>query len=390
MNERSVVRKFYVFRALLKRLILPIIVVFALDQGLSMGQIGFIAMCGAAISFVFEVPSGSIADVIGHKRALILSMLGSSVAMACYLGGTFEWILLATVLYFGFGTLMTGTSEALFYEQLVHLGKEKDHLRLYGQGKGFATAVSVLFMILAGWLYEQTWYLPFFFGILQYLIAAGIAASFESVPTTISVAKQESVATVFTNFRVAFQTIWNERRLFWLTISTAIIVGTHFGTGDFQQAVLRDLGLTATWIGVLYGIKRVGGVIIQSYTHVFTKALTAPIFVLICSIFGVLHYLLAGTPSIPLVIIGLMIGTASWVGLEVAANHYMNTFIPTGARATTLSTSNLIRTVAQFISIAVFTLLASTHGNAVAYALMGVVLFGATLIPLLALFRAYK
>ncbi len=391
MGVHPVVRKYYIFRALLKRFTSPILVVYALDCGLSIEQIGVVALAGSLASLLLEVPSGSIADTLGHRRALVISMLGQAVAMACYFGGTFPWILAATVLYFGFGTLMTGTSEALFYEQLTAHGLEKDHLRLYGQGKGFATAVSVASMALAGWFYTIAWYLPFIVGIAQFLVAACVAASFEQVPTKLFVSAHESYLDLLKNFRTATRTIWENKKLFWLVLSSALIIGSLFGTGDFQQAVLRDLGVSATWIGLIYAAKRLGGVFIQGYTHLLTKLVTAPLFITTCALLAATHYILAGGTSNPLIVLlGLIVGTASWVGLEVATNHYMNTFIPTGSRATTLSASNLLRDIVQFASIGIFTLLAPHVGNGYAYAFMGVILLVTASIPIIALFRAYK
>ena len=97
------VKKYYVFRALLKRFILPILILYGLDRGLSLSELALIAAVGSVLSFVLEIPSGAIADRFGHRRTLVVSMLGQALSMLLYLGGSFWWILMGTALYFGFG-----------------------------------------------------------------------------------------------------------------------------------------------------------------------------------------------------------------------------------------------------------------------------------------------
>ncbi len=385
------VRKYYVFRALIKRFALPVLVLFSLDRGLSIAEIGFIAVAGDIASLVLEVPSGSIADAIGHRRALVLSMLGQAVAMGLFLGGSFWWILCGTVMYFGMGTLMTGTSEALFYERLQTLGLEKDHLRLYGQGKGFATAVSVVSMALAGVTYELAWYLPFLICVAQFLVAAAVIGTFGPVNKPTSVSHRERYLAFLRNFRTASRAIIENKRLFWMILSSGLVIGVLFGIGDFQQAIMSDIGMTAALIGFVYAAKRVAGVLIQGYTHKLTALCSAPVFTLICALLAIVHYLLVGiTTNYLFLAIVLVAGSMSWVGLEVATNHYMNALITTGARATTLSASNMLRDLIQILAVCVYTAVATLSGNVRAYNAMGLLLILTISVPIVMLFRAYR
>ena len=68
MALHSDVKKYYVFRALLKRFILPILILYGLDRGLSLSELSIIAAVGSVISFVLEIPSGAIADRFGHRH----------------------------------------------------------------------------------------------------------------------------------------------------------------------------------------------------------------------------------------------------------------------------------------------------------------------------------
>ena len=114
MRWRDPIGRYYFFRGLLGRVYLPILVIYMLNRGLSVGQVALISTLAFAASFIFEVPSGAIADHIGHRRTLIISLLGQALAALCYLGGTFPLILAGSVGYMTAGSLLTGTGEALF------------------------------------------------------------------------------------------------------------------------------------------------------------------------------------------------------------------------------------------------------------------------------------
>ncbi len=389
-KPHSDIKKYYVFRALLKRFILPVLVVYGIDRGLSLEQLALIAGMGSVAGFLLEVPSGAVADAIGHRRALVLSMLGQAASMALYLGGTFPWIAAGTTLYFAAGTLMTGTSEALFYERVKALGLEKEHGKLYGQGKGFATAVSVVSMACAGAAYELLWYLPFLIGIAQYVVAAVIISTFGPTVKAVSVAKKEGMAGFFTHFVEAARAIRKNDKVFWLTIASALIIGPLFGLGDFQQAIMKDLGMAAFWIGMVYAGKRLLAIWVQGYIHLVVWRLGAPTLTFISGLLMVIHLVLVGTIKDPALIIApLMIGSVAWVGLEVATNDYINREIATKSRATALSMSNVTRSVVQLGTLAVFGLLSAQTSAAFAYGVIGLILAVLLVFPIVRLTQAY-
>lgn len=386
----SDIRKYYVFRALLKRFALPVLVVYAVDIGLSLEQIALIAGISSLLSFALEVPSGAVADAVGHRKMLVLSMFGQALSMTLYLGGSFGWVLAGSVLYAVSGTFMTGTAEALFYERVRALGLESDHGKLYGRGKGFATAVSVVSMALAGVLYEIAWYLPFLVGTVQFLSAGAIIATFGSSTSALSVAKREGQLSFFRHFSQAAKEIRRNPRVFWLMLTSALVIGPLFALGEFQQAIMNDLGMAATAIGFVYAAKRILSIGVQGYVHMVTDVLGAPMLTLLSAALMVVHLVATGMVRDPvLVLVPLMLGSIAWVGLEVATNDYLNKLLNTTSRATALSMNNLMRTMAQLGTIAVFGVVAAGSSAAVAYGTVGVVLAVAVLFPMYRLFRAY-
>ncbi|MFA4845142.1 MAG: MFS transporter [Patescibacteria group bacterium] len=386
------VKKYYVFRALLKRFILPILVLYGLDRGLTLSELSLIAVAGSVLSFVLEIPSGAIADRFGHRRTLVVSMLGQALSMLLYLGGSFWWIMLGTAAYLGFGSLMTGTAEAFFFERLKQLGLVDQHAKLYGAGKGFATGVSIISMLLAGVFYELAWYLPFLIGALQFIVAAFVIASMGDSRDEVSVQKKEATQmTIITHFSSAFREVWKRPELFWMIVTSALIVGPLFAVGDFQQAVMSDVGISASLIGVVYALKRGLSIFVQGSTHRLMRLVRPPIFLLTCAIIMVAHYAGIGLIKDPwLLLAPLLVGPLAWVGLEIAVNDYINRSTQTSSRATLLSMSNFVRSLVSVFTIVLFGFITTPAPAARGFLIIGIVFAALLVFPFSMLFRHQK
>ncbi len=389
MSLHPDIKKYYLFRALLKRFVVPILVLYGIDLGLTLSELSIIAGAGSVVSFLFELPSGAIADRFGHRRVLVFSMLGQAFSMTLYLGGSFWWMLLGSVAYFGFGSFMTGTGEAFFFERLQKLGLVDQHAKLSGRGKGFATAVSVISMAMAGVFYEIAWWLPFVIGIVQFLLAAYVVSTIGPTKDDISVEKKEASKTkAFTHLSLAWSELKQRPAILWLIFSSALVVGPLFALGDFQQAVMDDVGINAALIGGVYAVKRLLSVVVQGSVHHFMKFFSSAQLVFVCALFMLLHFFGIGLIQNPWWLLGpLILGSLAWVGLEIALNDYINQATQTGSRATLLSMNNFIRSLVSILTILVYGFVTQNATAAHGYLVLGGLFSIILIVPIIQLFR---
>lgn len=80
-------KRYFLFRGLLSRVYLPILVLFMARHGLSLGAVASVIVIGQVTSFICEVPSGAIADTVGHRKTLVISLLGQATSALVFLGG---------------------------------------------------------------------------------------------------------------------------------------------------------------------------------------------------------------------------------------------------------------------------------------------------------------
>jgi MFS family permease len=101
------------------------------SHGFSLTDIGIIEALYHAVIFLFEVPTGYIADRYGKRVSLMLShALGIITAACLMLAQSQPFIIFGFMLSGLVGTLQSGATSALIYETLKVQGKEFGYKRL--------------------------------------------------------------------------------------------------------------------------------------------------------------------------------------------------------------------------------------------------------------------
>lgn len=126
----------------------PLYAVYALlfaDHGLSAGQISSLFVIWSVTAFVAEVPSGAWADTVDRRHLLVVSALIHAAAFAAWTWWpSYAGFALGFVLWGVSGALMSGTFEALLYDDLVVRGKSASYPRVIGYARSSALVLTLL------------------------------------------------------------------------------------------------------------------------------------------------------------------------------------------------------------------------------------------------------
>jgi MFS family permease len=148
----------------------PVLAILFLDLGLSLDQFVLLNLVWAATIFVFEVPSGALADTLGRRALLITAAVLMILEMSCLLlaprnGGTLLFTLcIINRLLSGLSeAFASGADEALAYDSLPSEGREKLWDQTLATAMRWRSVGFVIAMVLGGLVYDPTWlnhYLP--------------------------------------------------------------------------------------------------------------------------------------------------------------------------------------------------------------------------------------
>ncbi|MES2660924.1 MAG: MFS transporter [Verrucomicrobiota bacterium] len=139
----------------------PVLAILFLDLGLTLDQYVLLNLIWAATIFLFEVPSGALADTIGRKRLLVTAAVLMVMEMSCLLlaprGGGVVLFTLCIINRFCSGlseACASGADEALAYDSLIETDRAGLWDKLLATTMRWRSVGFVVAMVLGGLIYN--------------------------------------------------------------------------------------------------------------------------------------------------------------------------------------------------------------------------------------------
>jgi len=139
----------------------PILAILFLDLGLTLDQFVLLNLIWAATIFLFEVPSGALADIIGRKKLLVTASVLMVIEMLCLLlaprdgGATLLALCVINRICSGLSeACASGADEALAYDSLPENERAGSWDHLLATAMRWRSVGFVIAMILGGLIYN--------------------------------------------------------------------------------------------------------------------------------------------------------------------------------------------------------------------------------------------
>lgn len=239
-----------------KRIFVSILSIYYLTvPDVTIQGIGIITAIGTVFGFIFEIPSGYMADKIGHKQTLVLSnalMLLSSTFY--FFSNNFITLVAASVLLSVGNAFSSGTGTAFMHETITALGKDKEYVRIMGKVKSVGFALPAVISMLIPFLVVYGYKTPFLVAIIIDLI--GLISAISLVIPNV---KKERVAELEVgpnNFIRAFREIKHYNLLPGMLFSS-IVTSYVFSLGQYRGPYQAVVGVAVIWFGILFGSGRI-------------------------------------------------------------------------------------------------------------------------------------
>ncbi len=134
MSYESNIKKANLYKFLISfTLFSGVLIPFFLDWGkISFTEVMILQSWFMLWIFILEIPTGVIADKIGRKNTLILAGLSFSLATIIYPSIPSLYIFLIAEFLFAVGvSLVSGSLNAIIYDSLKEIGKEKNSKKVF-------------------------------------------------------------------------------------------------------------------------------------------------------------------------------------------------------------------------------------------------------------------
>lgn len=414
MNIEMQIKKLYAFdAALCLRITDAVWVLFLLNRGFSLAQVGMAEGVYHVISMFCEVPSGMAADLFGRKRTLVFSgLLGMVSSLFMCLDAGFLGVCAGMAFSALSLNLMSGTEEAILYDSLLSAGEEERfgktlaRLSMIGRvGSALGCLASPMAVALG---YKGTYLFSTCLYFISAVTAAGVA---EPIVTERQRKRQEHpLQGIGKRFRQhigeSAQFIRSHPKVICKLFANGAIGCPVYLTVMFLQEHLTALGWPAAWIGVPLLVMRLFGTVgvwlgsregksrnkgkkgnrIQAKGAAgcknegrqqgkmgLAKCLT------VCGLVSGVGALMAGSPWITVIVPGAMLLQASEGFAQIRVDENVNRDFESDQRATMVSIDSMLYSVLMIAVSPAVGKLGDWYGTWAGFTLLGTALAAGSL-----------
>lgn len=368
-----------VIRIFQKRVFLPLApIYFTVVGGLSLQELGLLAMWFAAVQVLVEIPTGVIADKFGKVRSERYGALFNICSTALFVlmpnhTGIFAGIALEAIGYSFFG----GASEALLHDTLEAQGRVKQYTKVLSRIQSASLAVNAVLVSLVPLTYRINPAYPFILGALAYTVL------FVTTFFLAEVYPPGRTKVPISHYLLPIIPRWSQVKRYkkygLFFASFGLLSALYTGPTDFVTLALRDLGMRPETLGVLLGAASLVGVVVGWFIHLFKRF---PFYVYALVDWGFLFIWLGVVwlGQLSILVVTYVLTMAFWRYRRIIYQEKILKILGTNQKATALSVMNNATQVNEFYVPLLFGAGAAAFGIQTTFGLATIVSLGLLLV----------
>ena len=268
MHLKSNINKMYLLKAVKWfMIIMPIIVLFFEEHGLSLTQIMILQATYSFTVALFEIPSGFFADIYGRRLSLFYGSIFIFIGylIFSFFSGFNEFFIAEIFLGIG-GSLVSGADSAIIYDTLLELKEDKDYTKIEGRNYGIGNVSEGIAGVLGGFLALTSLDLPVY--IQTFVMFFSIPISYSLIEPKSSYKLAKSLNSILL---IVKETFLNNNKLKWYIIySSAMGIGT-LSIAWFVQPFLIELQTPLVYYGIIWASLNIIAGITSYYSYLFNN-----------------------------------------------------------------------------------------------------------------------
>ncbi|MCK5768339.1 MAG: MFS transporter [Candidatus Atribacteria bacterium] len=394
IKQNKQIKKFCLYGFLKNlRFFEPYLYIYLLQViGLNLFQIGTLFSIREAITYIFEVPSGILADQYGKKIELVICFIFYILSFFFfYIGGNY-FIIVIAMFFFGLGeAFRSGTHKAMIYSYLEEKEWFKYKTFVYGRTRSFSligssiSAFAAIFIIIR--LPEMK--TIFLFSIIPYVLDFLLILSYpnslnERVESTLNLKK----FFIFSARQV--KEIFSNRDLKKVILSSSLFDGIFKILKDYIQPILQDIILISgiyaiaamdadtrlkIILGIIYGVTYIfSSMVSRNVYRLNLKIKSNRLMDISFDIFSVLFFLLFFAIRLEMIVLVILLYFVLYLLKDGRRPLVVDVFGDTmrkTERATVLSVESQTRSLFMIILAPVFGYIADNFGIATLFIFIG-------------------
>ena len=319
--------------------IIPIMSLFFLAKHLSFGEIGILYAVFSLSGFIFEIPTGYLADRFGRKNSVItgLGILAITTYLWTFISTTFIFAIFAAVWMLGLA-FISGSFEGYIYDYLKFKQKESQYDRLISLSGTTSYLGGAIGSIIGAYIFSININYPYYLLSVLFILCL-ILVMFMKRDITLNRDEIKEELKVLSGMKYIF----DHKSILWLTLYVALLFGFFsFFRSSIDKPYILSLALfDVKWLGVFVAVSMlIQSAFMSQFAKIKGKIGENGILLLFFI-----------TSSVPLLIMSFSKGVIALVAVTIfymnesfqgaLINSFSQKHIPSNIRATTLSSINV-------------------------------------------------
>lgn len=347
---------------------LPVMTLFFQNIVSSVTFIALVFSIMSITTLIFEIPTGVFADLFGKKKTMIIASFLTVIAITLLAFSTSFYMLVIFAIIFAFkNTLFSGTQEALYYDSIKKLGKEKDYKKILGKNKVLLQIGSFIGAISGGFMASYFLRLPFLLTI-PIAIFGLILVFFITEPNY----KKEKHKSILKHTYGSLKPFIKNRQLFFLTIFGFFSFGVGEALFHLNQIFFDFVNLPITFFGIVFALISILGMFGALFSHSISEKIgdkqTLILSYLLNGLLIILATVFLGYLGVALLVLLSLFGGLS----SPVMGHLLNREIESKNRSTVLSINNLFQSFGYIIFAPFIGYLADLYNISTAFRIAGI------------------
>lgn len=341
-------------------------------RGLPLWQIGIAEGMFHVTSFLFEVPSGALADLAGRKNVMIWGRVLAAVSSVILLFSTDLWQFLigfsiSAVSY----NLNSGSEEALVYDSMKMLGEEKDYIRVNGRLNVLIEVASGIAVFLGGVLAEKS-YITCYFAAAVAAVVSIVPALFLTEPQPLKETETKKKVSLKEHFKISIQIV-RENPAVWKILLYYPVVETFYAVVFFYgQQYFSEAGLRRIQISILMLVTGICSCLGALHSEKILQRFGKNVKYVVSFAMGISILLVSGKGLVVSVAAFFVAGYVNSLIYPIASAA-LNELIPSEQRATIISIDSMCFSIAMVCFFPVTGLVAGAWNLHGAFLILGII-----------------
>jgi MFS family permease len=366
----NILKLFIIKGALWFMIIMPIIILFFQDNGLSLQSIMILQACYSLSVGLMEIPSGYAADILGRRKTLILGCVLAFIGFSLFsISYNFWWFLVAEILLGLGNSFISGADTALMYDSLLEVKAENRFLKYEGRSISIGNFSEAAAGLLGGFLAAISFRYPAYAQVIVAFLAIPFALSL----TEPSTHKERLKSSWNSIFKVVHFSLIEHKTLRTHIIYSSIIGVSTLMMAWLAQPFLKDIGVNMKNYGLVWALLNIIVGVFAFRAHYIEKRFTELTSLYLIGFITVFTYFFIGSHMSYLSLLILFLFYANRGYATPLLRNYINRYTESNVRATVMSVRSFIIRISFAIIAPFIGWIADNHSLNSAFYTMGII-----------------